>query len=79
MRVQYAVSDVKVLVTASFLMKVFHSNDFLNNAFHVSVRQRVRKSVLYQILDIYPHISFMNKGLSVVQKLHMKYDYVKVF
>ena len=34
---------------------------------------------LYQIIDIYPWIIFMNKGMIIVQKLHVQCDSLKVF
>ena len=42
---------------------------FLNDAFHVRVRQRSSWLLLHTVLDVYPYIDFMNKELSIVQKL----------
>ena len=54
-----------------FLMKVF-CNIFFNNVFHFGVRQRIPLSVLYKIHNIYPHISAINKGMSIFHKLRVK-------
>ena len=43
MLVRYAVFDVKFLVPARFLMKVFRSNCVLDVVFHVGVRKRSQK------------------------------------
>ena len=71
MLLRYAVFDVNFLVPTRFLMKIFRCNVFLNDAFHVGVRQRSQYLILHRILDIYLHISFMNKGMSIVQKMHV--------
>ena len=55
-------------------MKGFLSNIVLNDAFHVGGRRIIQKLVLFQILDIYPRIVFINKGLSIFQKLRVQYD-----
>ena len=34
--------------------------------------------VLYQILDIYPHVSFINKGKLIFHKLHVLCDSLQV-
>ena len=47
---------------------------FLHYAFHLGVWQRSQKLILHQILDIYQRISFMDQGLSIVQKLHVRRD-----
>ena len=51
-------------------MKGFCS-DFFNHAFHFGVRQIIQKLILYLIVVVYPYISFMNKGLSLVHILHV--------
>ena len=51
---------------------------FLHDAFNFGVVQRIQKLISHQILDIYPHISFINKGLSIVQKLWVLFDTLKV-
>ena len=55
----------------SFWLKDFVAM-FLNDVSHVGGRQISQKLILYQILDIKPQISFTNKGLSIVQKLHVR-------
>ena len=60
---------IKVLVPARFLMKVFYCV-FLHATLNVRVSQRRKKLILHKIINIYPHIIFMNKGISIVQKLH---------
>ena len=45
-----------------------------HDAFHVGVRQRIPQLILHTILVVYPRICFMNKGLSIVQKVDMKCD-----
>ena len=47
---------------------------FLHDTFYVHVRQRIQKFILYQILNLYPHIIFIHKELSIVQKLHVWCD-----
>ena len=46
----------------------------LNDAFHVGVTQRNPKVIFHIILDAYPHFSFMNNGLSIVQNQLMQCD-----
>ena len=41
---------------------------FLHNTFDFDVRQRSQKLIFNQILDAYPSISFINEGLSIIQK-----------
>ena len=65
MLLQNAIFDVKFSIDARFLMKVFRSNILLNGAFHVGVRQRRKKLIQEKILNIYPHISFINNEKSV--------------
>ena len=38
-----------------------------------------KKSILHILLDIYLHIKFMNKGLSIIQKLHIWATHNKFF
>ena len=45
MLLQYTVFDINFLFHAMFMMKVFCSDVFLNNAFHVGVRQRIQKLI----------------------------------
>ena len=47
---------------------------FLHNSFHVGVMQITLNLILYKILDTQPHIKFINRGLSIVQKLNVKCD-----
>ena len=61
MVLQFAVFDVNFLAPANFLMYRFCSNFFLNDEFHVGVRQRIQKLILHIILDIYPQIMFIKK------------------
>ena len=51
-------------------MKVLRSN-FSHDAFHIVARQTSQNIILHQILDIYPHIRFITKGLLIVQKMHV--------
>ena len=53
-------------------------SQYLNLTFHFAVRQRRQKLILHQILDAYPRIDFINKGLSIFQKPHVRCDYLKV-
>ena len=41
---------------------------------HLGVRQIIPKLILHKILDVLPHIHFMDKGLSIVQKIHVRCD-----
>ena len=50
---------------------------FLHNILRIVVRQRIQKLILHQILNAYPQISFMNKSLSVVQKLYVLCESLK--
>ena len=45
---------------------------FLHDALHARIRRIIQKSVLHKILDIYPSNNFMNKGLSIFQKPHVR-------
>ena len=38
------------------------------------VGQRIQKMILHQILNMNLRIKFVNKGLSIIQKLHVWYD-----
>ena len=71
MFVQYAVFDVKFSAPTKFLMKGFHSDKILNDAFCVSVRYIGPKFIFHQIIDIYTHIRFMNKELSIFFRNYM--------
>ena len=51
---------------------------FLHHTFHFGVIKIIQKLILHQKLDEYPHISFIKKGLSTVQKLHVRCDSLKV-
>ena len=42
---------------------------FLHDAFYIGVRQETPKLILRTILDIYPHLNFIYKGMSIVKKL----------
>ena len=44
---------------------------FLHDAFNLGVRQRTKKFILHKILEFYPRIDFINKGLSIVPKMHV--------
>ena len=46
---------------------------FFHDTSHVGVRQRSPKLFLHTILVVYPRINFINKGLSIVQKLDVRY------
>ena len=35
--------------------------------------------ILHQILDVYPHISFIDKGMTIVHKMHMRCDSLNLF
>ena len=50
---------------------------FKNDALNVSDRQRRQKLMLHQILNVYPHINFMNIGLSIDQKLNVRRESLK--
>ena len=60
-----------VSVPANVLMKGFFCEKNLNDTFHVGVRQRTQKLILHKILNKYPYISIMNKGLSIVHIIHV--------
>ena len=47
---------------------------FLHGTFHVRVMQRKPESILNTVPNVYPHIDFMNKVMSIVQKLHVQCD-----
>ena len=47
---------------------------FLHDTFNFGVRQRCQKLILHQIIDIYPCIKLINKGLSIFQNLHAWHD-----
>ena len=68
---QYHVFGVKFLVPPSCFMKIFHYN-FFRDSFNVGVRQIIQKLILHQILYVYPSINFMNKGMSIVQKICLR-------
>ena len=58
-----------------FFLLVFGSCKVLTKIFcHVGVQQMYPKLVLHRILVINPLNAFMNKGVSIVQKLHERYD-----
>ena len=44
---------------------------FLRHALCVGVRQRRQRLILHTIHDVYPRINFMNKELSIFQKIHV--------
>ena len=44
---------------------------FLHGEFHAGVRQIIPKLILHKILDVYPRVNFMYKGVSIVQKLYI--------
>ena len=60
-------------------MKGFYCDLYSHSTLHFGVRQRSKKIILHQILDEYPRINFINKGLSIVQKLHFRCDSLDVF
>ena len=45
---------------------------FLHNAFHVGVSRRSKNLILHTIFVVYPSVNFMNNGLSIFQKLHVR-------
>ena len=47
---------------------------FLHNALHVVVKQIIQNLILHTIVDVYPNINFMNKGLPKFQKIHVQLD-----
>ena len=47
---------------------------FVHNAFHIKVSQITPKLILHKIINVYPRIDFIIKGLSIFQKLHVQYD-----
>ena len=61
MLVQYAIFDVNVLVPARFLMKVSCRYYFSNYDFRVGIRKISQQLILFQIIDIDPHFSYMKK------------------
>ena len=73
MLVRYSVFSVNFLVPDKFLMKVFR-RIFYKLCIPCWCKAKKPKVDLYKILNIYPHIHFMNKGLSIVQKLHVQCD-----
>ena len=70
------------VITKQRARKSFVTRSFLFNkqkkSFHDRVislvRQIIQKLILHKILDMYPLIWFMDKGLSIVQKLHVWCD-----
>ena len=52
---------------------------FKHDSFRFGVRQRIQKMILHQILDVYPHISFIDKGMTIVHKMHMRCDSLNFF
>ena len=74
MLIPYTVFGDKFLVPTRSLMKIFHCQTFLHNAFHVRVVQRIPKLILLTKLNVYTHINLMNKGLSIAHKLHVRCD-----
>ena len=58
-----------------FLFRVFLLKDlvliFLHEAIHVGIRQINQRLILHKIIDVYPHIIFMNKWLSIFSKIFM--------
>ena len=64
------VFHVKFLVPTRFLMRGF-CFAFLHDALHIRVRKRRQTLILHKVLDVNPHINFMNKGMSIFQKLHV--------
>ena len=51
---------------------------FSYDTFHFSARQRIEKLILHQILYVYPHIGFINKEMSIFQKLCVRCDSLKL-
>ena len=62
---------------SNFLWKDFIAI-FLHDAFHFCDRQRSQKLILHQIIDAYPRIGFINKGLSIAQKIRVRFDSLEV-
>ena len=46
---------------------------FWHDAFHIGFRQRTPKLILHTTLDVYQWNNFIDKGLSIFQKLHVRY------
>ena len=68
--------DIKILVPARFLLNLFCGENFI---LCIPCSCSVNEQQVDKKLDIYPRISFTNKGLSIVQRLHVRYDVVQVF
>ena len=52
---------------------------FSYDSFHVRVRQIIPKLILHTIFNTYPHINFINKGMSVFIKLMCNMTHHKSF
>ena len=50
---------------------------FKHDKFHFGVRHRSQNMILHRIINAYPRINFINKGLSIIQKLHVQCDSLK--
>ena len=57
-----------------FLMKGFHCRFLSCKSFHIGVSQRRPNLTFHQILEIYPQIKFMYKGLQIIQKTRLRCD-----
>ena len=68
MVIQYNVFEVNILFAVGVFMKGFCCKFFLQYEFHVGVSYITPKLSLHKIIDVYPCIDFINKGMYIVQK-----------
>ena len=57
---------ITVYIFCLVLMKWFSFVFLLNDAFHIGVRQIIPNKILHTIINLYPCIKFIDKGLLIV-------------
>ena len=67
MVIGYNVCDVNFMVITIF-DEIIQSRFFYQYSFHVGVRPRITNLILNTILNIYPSINVMNKGMQSFKK-----------
>ena len=77
-RINFSFKNITVLGFPQVFDKRILLKYFLHDIFHFCASQRSQKLILHEKLDAYPHISFITKGLSIVQKLRAWCESLKV-
>ena len=78
-RIACSSENITVLVSRQVFDERILLRFVLHDAFHFGVRQRSQKLILHKILYNTPRMRFIYIGLSIVEKLYVRCDELKVY